>query len=185
MTTTGKRVSFNDRVTVLCIPGRDEEQMSTPRQWAVAEILRFAVKTMNILDNNIVEARRTLQDGEDDVIHRMAISDHTGKIAQVLVGHPSIKYIKCNISLKGVKYDDANLRDKIALDFLNSIEDGVNSMGDPDEDPSTYNTLHLLMNPRPDDMIRNMEHCLVLRTTRFRQMNLPAFHLIMDVNMDV
>ena len=182
----GMRVSFNDTVSVFTIPARTDEQVSTRRVLGLAEYLRKVASTMNTIDNKILQDD-TCFPGEQDVIQRMIIKSSMSPMAKVLSEYPSVKHMSSNIAIKKVEYDNANLRDKVAMDFLNSVIDGFYSRYSegPHEEASLHNTLYILVNPKPDDFIGNMEHCLVLNTSGMRDFHgTPPFKVLVDISMD-
>ena len=173
-----RRVSFNRSVKVFLIPSRID---AGRRKLSLAESLRSIVKSMNIIDSNLLGV-----EGEDDPRNRALTFERTSPMAKALVEDPTVKYIMSNVEISDVQYDAANLRDKVAIDFLKAIVRGVSSKGFPPEERSVFNTLHILLNPSPDDLIGNMEHSIMVYTTEYRAHNsVPAFQLFLDVYMDV
>jgi len=123
---------------------------------------------------------------EEEVIQRMVIYRDSSPIAKAISNSPPLQNLVFNTPIRGVTYDDSNLRDKVALDFINCIIDGVSSRDRTGEDVSPRNTLHILIDPSPDDFIDEMEHCLVLNTTSRRQnCGAPAFRALFGVCVDV
>lgn len=180
-----RRVSFNKVVTVVRIPCREDEWSSGPRRTSLAESMRVVAREMNSIDGKV--KNQTIGAGlrgEDDVIKRMVISRHTESLSRKLYDHPSVKYVCVNTAMEDVKYDDASLRDKIVLDFLNSVVRGVSSKNEWTDGVSD-GPLYILLNPSPDDFIGNMDHCLVVHTEARRQEGrIPSVQMVLDLGLD-
>jgi hypothetical protein len=185
-----KRVSFNDVVTLFPIPGRtDEESENSPRVLGLAEKMYAAVKTMNAIDSTLRRGLGAPICREDDAIQRMMTSIETSALADAISGDYAVEHLVVNTDIRGVCYDDADIRDKVALDFVNSIIDGVTAKPKPGagEEMVAGNTLHVFVDPSPHEMIDVMEHCLVVNTTGRRGVfatGSPAFQAFFDVFVD-
>lgn len=181
-----KRVSFNNVVTVCNIPCKEEEWIEGPRRMSLAESMRVVAREMNKVDNNIQNdtVEVGLGGGEDDVIKRMVISSYTETLSKIIYDHPSVKHVAVNMDMDEIKYHNASLRDKITLDFLNSMIRGISTKeGDPRE--ISGDTLHLLLNPSPDDFIGDMDHCFVVHTEAYRKQSyIPSIQMALDLRMD-
>lgn len=153
-----RRVSFNNTVTVARIPCKEDEWSSGPRRMSLAESMRVVAREMNSIDRNIKnDTIGAGVGGEDDVIKRMAIYNHTKTLSKSIYDHPSVNHVYVNTDMKGVRYDDARLIDKVVLDFLNSLVRGV-SMKSKDTGDICDETLYILLNPSPDDFVGDMDH---------------------------
>ena len=179
-----KSVSFNNTVRVVSIPGRSDVDRSTPRTLCLAELMRNAISHMNMIDKKLEAGEESLFE-EEDVLQRMVIYRDSSPIAKAIPNSPPLKHLMFNTPIRGVTYDDFCVRDKVALDFINCIIDGVSSRDPTDEDVSPRNTLHILLDPSPDDFVDDMEHCLILNTTSTREYcGGPAFRALFDVYLD-
>lgn len=180
-----RRVTFNTTVVVRTIPGRGDVERSTPREPGLVELLMSSARSMNTIDRNIQTKANPVMSGEDEVIQRMAVYNHTRTMATTISRHPSVEHLVCNTPKLGLECHDANLRDKVALDFLHSLMDGVFSKESTGEEKHSGNTVHILLNPRPEELVCKMERCIVLNTTEMRPHgNSQAFQVLTDVCLD-
>lgn len=181
-----RKVSFNNVVTVANIPCKEEEWVDGPRTMTLAESMRIIVRKMKILGidlkNDTVE--NGLGGGEDDVIKRMVVSSYTETLSKIIYDHPSVKKVDINIDMDEIKYDNASLRDKITLDFLNSLIRGISSKNHYTSD-IPGETLYILLNPSPEDFIGDMGHCFVVHTEAYsKQGYIPSVQMTLDLRMD-
>lgn len=172
-----KKVTFSDHIYCLLIPTRREINEIDPIQNSLSYSLRILVRSINDIDSKISNNR--FLKSTDDVITRMVVSDTTYVLSKSIYENPSIKFIKCNKVIKDIVYDDSPLRDKIVLDLANHLVDGV-SRKENTVEQTLENTLFLLIDPRPDDFIENIEYGLVIRTLMHRKGTMSALHLVID-----
>ena len=184
---SGRRVSFNNLVTVARVPCKEDEWESGPRLVSLAESMRAVVREMNSIDGKIkndTDGWYGWGGGEDDVIKRMVLSSYTEALSRKIYDHPSVNHVYVNTDMKGVRYDDAGLIDKVVLDFLNSLVRGV-SIKSKDTGDICDETLYILLNPSPDDFVGDMDHCLVIYTEARRQKGrIPSVQMALDLRMD-
>lgn len=151
----------------------------------LAESMRVVMKEMNKIDFNIKNYTSEVARGEDDVIKRMVLSNHIEPLSKIIYDHPSVTHIDININMDNIIYDDASLGDKVVLDFLNYLIRGVSVKEDNRVSDVYDNTLHILLNPSPDDLVGNMDHCLIVYTEEYRRKgNVPSIQMVLDIRMD-
>lgn len=179
-----KRVSFKNTVSVFFIPCKEEEWCSGPRHMTLAESMRVVIKEMNKIEYNIRNDTGGIAMGEDDVIKRMVSSTLTEPLSKIIYDHPSVTHIEINANIDDVIYDDASIGDKIILDFIHLVIRGV-SAKDNEDSEFCHNTLHILLNPSEDDLIGDMDHCLIVHTDVYRsKRRVPSIQMALDLRMD-
>lgn len=179
-----RRVSFNNTVSVLRIPCKEDEWYSGPRRMTLAESMRVVVREMNNIEYNIQNDTGGTAMGEDDVIKRMVLSICTEPLSKIIYDHPSVTHIEINTNMDDVIYDDASLGDKVVLDFINFVVRGVSAKDNGDSDVY-HSTLHILLNPSAHDLIGDMDHCLIVQTEAYgRKGGVPSIQMALDLRMD-